>query len=70
MLGSGYLGYVDSNQVFFTPISGSKMSPNPRVINLHETNQLPTVSVPPLSSEVQRSPFVTFTNSYWDVLRW
>ena len=35
--GSGYLGYVDSNQGFFIPISGSKMSPNPRVINLHIT---------------------------------
>ena len=33
--GSGYLGYVDSNQGFFTSISGAHiMSPNPRVILL------------------------------------
>ena len=31
--GSGYLGYVDSNQGY-NPISGWPMSPNPRVIDL------------------------------------
>ena len=39
--GSGYLGYVDSNQGFVvTPISGSKMFPNPRVINIHITSYI------------------------------
>ena len=32
------VGNVDSNQGEKTPISGSKMSPNPRVINLHITS--------------------------------
>ena len=39
---------MDSNQGEKIPISGDNMSPNPRAIN-PTYDQLPTVSVPPLS---------------------
>ena len=48
--GSGYLGYVDSNQGFLTSISVGYMSPNPRVLNLHITSYIQYPE--PLSSKL------------------